>query len=210
MGKKNDRNYIQIEDINSNTINAANSSKVLRITVNKEISLDAHISSPTTKIQLTYNKIRGAIRFMDTKTKEIIIESKIRGQINKCSPLILNQNQYVWKKACVLIMRINKWIYSGQTFKVVSQKICERIDNPLPEQKLINASAKFIHEIIYEIGIKTINCLISRQNIATACYYHTNTKKKLYRTSQEYHIHLSNQIPAELKFLRPATFCKFN
>ena len=69
MGKKNDRNYIQIEDINSNTINAANNSKILRITINKEISLDAHISSPTTKIQLTYNKIRGAIRFMDTKIK---------------------------------------------------------------------------------------------------------------------------------------------
>ena len=39
---------------------------------------------------MTNNKIRGALRFMNVKTRKIIIESKIRGQINGFLALVIN------------------------------------------------------------------------------------------------------------------------
>ena len=48
---------------------------------------------------MTNNKIRGALRFMNVKTRNIIIESKIIGQINGFLQLVINHNQNVQKKA---------------------------------------------------------------------------------------------------------------
>ena len=71
--------------------------KILDIIINRENNMYEHLSAMMNRIQITYNKIRGALRFMNVKKRKMIIESKIRGQINGFLLLIINHDQNVQK-----------------------------------------------------------------------------------------------------------------
>ena len=103
-------------------------------------------------------------------------------------------------------MKINKWIYSGPTFKVNSEVICKAIDTIMPEQELINTNAKFIHKMMNSRNCESLHENIARPNRSTSIYFHRRPKKKLYRTALEHHIDCYNQIPAEMKYIKLKAF----
>ena len=76
----------------------------------------------------------------------------------------------------------------------------------MPEQELINTNAKFIHKIMNNKGCKSIHENIVKPNRSTSIFYHRRPKKKLYRTALEHHIDLYNQLPVDIKYLKPKTF----
>ena len=115
--KESEDDPITIHDNKGNIIEEKKTIKILGYTVNRCNDLENHLSSLTAKITSSYNKIRGALPYMDQKSKKIIIESKLRGQLNLTLPLILNQNQLVQSRAEVILMKINRWIYGGSVFK---------------------------------------------------------------------------------------------
>ena len=120
--KDNEDDEITISDNKGNIITERKTIKILGYTVNRCNDLENHLSSLSAKITSTYNKIKGALPYMDSKSKKIIIESKLRGQLNLTLPLILNQTQRVQSRAEVMLMRINRWIYGHSVFKVENKK----------------------------------------------------------------------------------------
>ena len=141
--------------------------------------------------------------FLDKKNKKLILESKLKGQLNLTLPLILNQTERVKDRVGVLIMRINKWIHGGPIFKVNNAKICKEIGAILPEHEMIYSNAKFIQKLMYQKETVSIKNHIVILNRSTSILYHRNPKKKSYRTALEHHINMYNQLPAKIKLLKP-------
>ena len=52
--------------------------KILDIIINRENKMYDYLSAMMNKIQITYNKIIGALRFMNVKTSEIIANQRMR------------------------------------------------------------------------------------------------------------------------------------
>ena len=103
-------------------------------------------------------------------------------------------------------MRVNKWIYGKSIFKKENQEICTSINKPLPEQEIIQASAKFIHKIMSKNEKISINQYIGQPSRSTSKIFHIKPKKKTLKTPLEHHIHLYNQIPLKIRYLKPKTF----
>ena len=160
------------------------------------------------KITVVYNKIKGPLKYLNRKNKKIILEAKLKGQVNLTLPLLINQSQRVKSWAEVIIMWINKGIPGGPTFKVALAKICKEIGSILPEQEIINCNAKFIHKQLLKHRTEALQRHVAIANRWALKYYHEQLKKKIYRTPLEYYLQLFNQIPSEIKYLKPKSFSK--
>ena len=114
--------------------------------------------------------------------------------------------QRVQNKAEVLIMRINKWIHGGPVFRVDNIKICKEINNPIPEQEIMKANAQFIQKMMSQKVKISLHDHIAMPNRSTSRIYHKCPKKKMYQTAFEHHLNLYNQLPANIKYLKPKTF----
>ena len=134
------------------------------------------------------------------------MDAKLRGQVNLTLPLLLNQPKQIQAGAEIILMRINKWIRGGPTFKVASELICKEIRCLLPEREILNHNAKFIHKQITAQPNPALQKFIPIPNQSTSKLYHKVPKKKLYKTSFKYLLQLYNQIPPNLKPLKPKTF----
>ena len=142
------------------------------------------------------------------KNRKIVIDTKIRGQLNLTLPLILGQNLHTQKRFETIIMKVNKWIYGGQTFKKENIKICKEIERLIPEQDILVNSARFFHKLITQKESMSLHENLVIPKRAKSIIYHRNPKKKLYRTSLENLITLYNQIPHDTKILKVKTFTK--
>ena len=120
-------------------------------------------------------------------------------------PLIINQPERIKSRAETMLMRINRWVHGGNTFKESSIKICKKINRPLPEQEILRANAKFSHKLILNPDIQSLQRYVARPKRSTSRLFHVKPKKKLYRTPLEHHIQLYNQLPEDLKYLKPKT-----
>ena len=83
MNTNTEANNLFIVDNENNIICVAKTMKILSIIINRENNMYEHLSAMMNRIQITYNKIRGALRFMNVKRRKIIVESKINSQICK-------------------------------------------------------------------------------------------------------------------------------
>merc|ERR1711954_35036 len=127
MDKNIDKNLHTITDEKGNIVKPKTVMKVLGIKINKNNNLRAHISYMNSKVTMTYNKIKEALPFMTSMVRKIVFNAKIRGQVNMYLPLFINQNQNIQKY-----------------FKTEKEKICNRINMPLPKDEIIKSSAKLI------------------------------------------------------------------
>ena len=177
-----------------NIVKQKHTMKVLGNMVNRMKNMNAHMFSLMAKLTNSYIKIKGAIPFMNKGNKKIILESKLKSQLSLTLPLMLNQSNRVQKRACAMMMKVNKWICGGPTFKVNSEIICKAIGTPLLEQELLNSNAKFIHKMIGNNICKSLHDHIAKPNRSTSIYYHRRPKKKFYRTSLEHHTDFYHQI----------------
>merc|ERR1711954_401103 len=101
---------LNITDDKGKILSKKKTIKILGFKVNKNNNLDDHLSSLTSKAVMTFNKMRNHMNYMSLKSRKIIIESKIKGQINLTLPLLINQNQRIQARAKTLLMKANKWI----------------------------------------------------------------------------------------------------
>ena len=200
-----DESKFTITDDQGNIIDQKSTIKVLGYIINQKNDLEGHLSALFGKISKQYNNIKGAIPFLSERNKKIIIDVKLRGQLNLTLLLIINQTQRVQEKACVLLMRINKWIYGKPVFRKENKEICTIINKPLPEQEILQASGKFIHKIMSRDEKISLNNYIGQPTRSTSKIFHMKPKKKTLRTPLEHHIHLYNQMPSDLKYLKPKT-----
>ena len=124
---------LTITDDKGNLIRWKKTIRILGYKVNKENNLEDNMAALTSKIALSHNKIKGQLRYMTPKTRKVVLDAKLRGQINLTLPLLLNQPKRIQARAEVLLMRINRWIRGGPTFKVAFELICKDIGCLLPE-----------------------------------------------------------------------------
>merc|ERR1711954_111147 len=146
--------------------------KVLGIKMNKDNNLRAHVSAMNAKVTMTYQSLKTAVEYMTPEVRKIILNSKLRGQINMFLPLFINQSQGVKKQVEVLLMRINKLIYGKKYFRVSNETICKEIKMPLPEVEIVKATAKSIQKIMYNRKTPSIMKLITRTKRVTSNYYY--------------------------------------
>ena len=132
---------------------------------------------------MTYNKIKEALPFMTSKVSKIVVNAKIRGQINMYLPLFMNQNQNVQKQCEVMLMRINRMIDNIKYFKTEKEKNCNRINMPLPKDEIIKSSAKLIQKILHDRKTPSIMNRITRTKRITSKFYHIYPKKKIYKNT---------------------------
>ena len=78
----------------------------------------------------------------------------------------------------------------------------------MPEDKIINANAKFIHKVINDQKVDSLTNLTTSTNRITAKIHHKYPKKRLYWTPFEYQLQLFNKIPQDLKKLKNKTLKK--
>ena len=199
---------LTISDDKGNILQRKRTVKILGFKVNKTNNLDDHMSWLTSKAVMSYNKIRGHAKYMTPKTRKIIIESKIKGQINLTIPLIINQNQRIQARAETLFMKINKWIWGKCAYMKSSESICKEIGCLMPEKEILNSHAKFIHKQITQHQNPALRKYIVFPSRSTLKLHHRFPKKALYRTPLELHLQLFNQIPPMLKPLKPKSFAK--
>ena len=103
-------------------------------------------------------------------------------------------------------MRINKWVYGESIFKVGNKNICKSIEVNMPEQDIIQSSARFIHKLINQKESVSIKDYIGRPSRSTSKLFHTKPKKKTWKTALEHHNCLYNQLLPNIKYLKPSTF----
>ena len=133
-----------ITDDKGNIVKQKRTMKVLGYTINYANDMEAHMG----KLINSYIKLKPAIPFMSKKVKKIILNSKLKSQLSLTLPLMLNQSKQVKKRVCIMIMKVNKWIFGGPTLKVESEKICRDIGTQMPEVELLNSNAKFIQKLM--------------------------------------------------------------
>ena len=187
FGKSSEDNNanFKITDHKGNMISQKKTMKVLGYCVNKENTLENHISSLAGHITATYKKIKEAIPYLSPANRKIILDAKLRGQLSLTLPLILNQNQRTQGRMQTLIMRINKLICGGNTSMKLSEKICKEIEKLLPEQEIIRSNAKFIHTVMFF-------------NEPTSLHKHILKPRRS----------LFNQLHPDIKYLNPKAFAK--
>ena len=112
------------------------------------------------------------MKYLNAKNKKIILEAKLKGQVNLTLPLLFNQNQQVKSRAEVILMRINKWIHGGPSFKVASSKICKEMGTILPEQEMINCNANFIQKQMTTHKTQTLQRYLAFLSLSTSKLYH--------------------------------------
>ena len=66
-----------ITDKKGNILKQKGTIKILGYTVNKNNDMESHMSAMVSKINYSYNKIRGAMPYLRDKENKIIIESKL-------------------------------------------------------------------------------------------------------------------------------------
>ena len=97
---------------------------------------------------MTLTKLKPAPTFMSANIRKRIIESKVKPIVLYGSPLIMGQPQSVIQRACSLIMRVNKAMFTNTEGLRSSAAICKKLKIDDPRQDLIKSSFKFIHKII--------------------------------------------------------------
>ena len=97
-------------------------------------------------------------------------------------------------------------LYGSSVFCVENEKVCKKIGSNLPEQDIIQVSARFIHKVIGHKESVSIKQYIGRPSRSTSKIFHNNPKKKTYRMALKHHICLYNQLPQSIKYLKPKTF----
>ena len=150
--------------------------------------------------------MKSALPYLNKRNRKIILNAKLRGQVSLILPLIINQNAHTQRRMEVLLMRINKWIYGGPTYKRSNKAICKEIGIPEPEQEILKANSKFIHKLINKKSRMTTHAHIVIPKRKTSILYHRKPKKKLYRTALEHHIEIYNQLDDDLKPMNPRQF----
>ena len=88
----------KIPDKKGNIIEQQNTMKILGYEINNNNTMEAHMCSLMSKMAYSHFKLKGAIPYMSTRNKKIILEAKIKSQLNLTLPLMLNQNQRIQKK----------------------------------------------------------------------------------------------------------------
>ena len=78
----------------------------------------------------------------------------------------------------------------------------------MPSHEILNSYAKFVHKQITTHRNPALREFIAFPSRSTSKLHHKIPKKDLYKTPLEYHLRLYNQIPPELKPLKPKTFAK--
>ena len=128
---------------------------------------------------MTFNKIKEDLPFLSKVNRKIIIEAKTKGQINMTLPLLLNQSQAVQEQAEIIVIRINKWAYGANTFRLENEKICKDLEIHLPKEEIINTNAKFIHKGMNDQNVGSLTDLTTSTNIVTA-KINIDTQKRRY------------------------------
>ena len=95
------------------------------------------------------------------------------------------------------------WKFSVETRK---QKSLQKDRKNLPEQEILPANARFIQKCMGRKESVSIQQYLGRPSRSTSKVFHVNPPKNMYRMALEHHICLYNQLPQNIKYLKPKTF----
>ena len=166
--------------------------------------MDTHLNTVAAKIGMTLTKLRPALTYMSPKIRKRIIESKVKPIILYGSPLVLGQPQSVIQRACSIIMRVNKVMFSNVEGLRSSTAICKKLNIDDPRQDLIKSSLKFIHKILEnQKPDQIINSLkLPRQKTGKVYLQDGIRSVRNSRSPINASIELFNAIPADFRMIQ--------
>ena len=110
--------------------------------------MDTHLNSVAAKVGMLMNKLKPALTLMPDPIKKKVINSKVKSVATYGLQLTLGQPQSIIQRACAILMRINRKMFSNQEGLRSTSAICNKLNIDEPRQEILKASFKLIHKMI--------------------------------------------------------------
>ena len=130
--------------------------KILGWWVNQQMNLKTNLMKMKGIVNMKICQLKPYLQYMTMKQRKEIVYSKIGSTIMYGLPLYCGQNQQIRNDLSVLLMKINKTIFQGNTYKISNRKICKQIDVDLPDQLLKKATINLLHKMLTKKMTKSI------------------------------------------------------
>ena len=103
--------------------------------------------------------------------RRIIIQSKLESKALYGASILFNESENIKKRFEGVIMRLNKWIYGGNTYRKHYKDICNEIKVEPSDQKILKANTKYIMKVILEKEVAQIfQFLKTNERLGTKIY----------------------------------------
>ena len=148
-------------------------------------------------------------RFMNTKTRTMVLNSFLLPHQMYGIPQLLGEKQTLKNRTHAMIMKLSRWNMGSYRFKLSCKKICAASKWNIPTQMIIKSSATNIHQIVSTRRPEKVIDLIKMPRTRTKAKMTTKhrPRTKIYpRTTISAGIDLYNQLPDELKSLDDKEF----
>ena len=195
---KDDDRRISIK-INHNTeINESETLKILGFIQNKRNTMENHLNWVASKIGMTLAKLRPIFEYISDDQRKRIVSAKVKSIALYGLPLIIGQPQSIVQKACTLIMRANRAMFTNREGLRSTEAICNKLSLDEPRQDIIKTSLKFIHKIVETREPKQISkkLIIPRRKVGKI---YTICGQKVTKSTLGSTVELFNAIPVKFR-----------
>ena len=110
--------------------------------------MDTQVNAIAAKTGMLLSKLRPAFPFMDNKTRQILITSKVKSAALYGSNLMVGQAQQVVQRLAAVIMRINRQMTDNPQGLRSTSALCKFLDIDEPKQEMIKHNFALFHKII--------------------------------------------------------------
>ena len=104
--------------------------------------MDTHLNSVAAKVEMLLSKLKPALTLMPDPIKKRIIIAKVKSIATYGMQLILGQPQSIIQRACAIMMRINRQMFSNTEGLRSMSAICRKLNIDEPRQDILKASLK--------------------------------------------------------------------
>ena len=146
--KREDDFKIRIKIDAATQVQESETIKILGFILNRRNTLDSHLNAVASKIGLALSKLKPALSFMSSDLRKRIVTAKVKPIATYGSQLVLGQSQNIIQRACALIMRANRAMFTNIDGLRSTSAICNKLKIDEPRQELVKACFSHIHKII--------------------------------------------------------------
>ena len=196
---------IENEDENEN-VKQQDQIKVLGYLTNRRGRNDSQVMKLVAETSNIINKAQKTMKYLNMKTRKLLMNSQILSRINYCAPLIAGETEEVKYKVYKVIHRAARFILNDYCFKVSISNIMKKVQWKMPKDMIDEASAKFTHKIIFTNTPAPLSEKIRPPRSRTCADHVVRVRarsNRLERTAIHTGVRNYNRLPPGMKSLPP-------
>ena len=152
---------------------------------------------------MAFQRLKPPARHAPAHQRRLILLSKLKPLALYGAQLLFNESEHCIKRLESVLMRLYKWIYNRNTFKVKSKDIISDIHVDEPSQTLLKVNTKFICKIMHENKVdQLLNLFIKNRHLGSKVYL-ADPQKDQSKSAIIRRVKLYNALPLDIKSLNP-------